>query len=244
MGLKQLLKLYKQKGFLLLYNSFPWHSYCISALSSSESHTQQHTRTHARHNRSNPPTPYKGFYFFVNIHSWGGSSSSSRGRGSYGKQENCCCEASFHGDANTASRLQYQALPHELEPLIKAGRRDLGHQLFYFFYSLSLLIRASCKHTWYRLSLRQVCHRNPDKHHHRNLLVSTLGLWSSIFLFVLISLPVPLFVFSHLISLLFITHSISVTLSDIFFFNLAARKIELTANYCQSFRLKWFIFSH
>lgn len=44
-GLKQLLKLYKQKGFLLLYNSFPWHSYCISALSSSESHT--HTRTHA-----------------------------------------------------------------------------------------------------------------------------------------------------------------------------------------------------
>lgn len=64
---------------------------------------------------------------------------------------NCCCVACFCGDRNTASRLQYQALPPELEPLIKAGRRDTS---FFFFYSLLLLIPASRKHTWYRLSLQ------------------------------------------------------------------------------------------
>lgn len=102
------------------------------------------------------------FYFPIIIPSWG-TSSSSRGQGSYGRQENCCCVARFLGDANTESRLRYQALPHQLEPLIRADRRDLGQQPF-FFYSLSLLIRASCKHTWYRLCLRVLCHRNPDQH--------------------------------------------------------------------------------
>lgn len=31
--------------------------------------------------------------------------------------------------------------------------------------------------------MRIVCHRNPDKHDHLNLLVFKLGLWSSIFIF-------------------------------------------------------------
>lgn len=46
---------------------------------------------------------------------------------------NCCCVACFLGDRNTASRLQYQALPPQLEPLIKAACRASGTPSFCFF---------------------------------------------------------------------------------------------------------------